>query len=98
MGTLLMSAKERLRLKVLAGVADGSTSLPDAAARLGLSYRQMRRVRRRHAREGDGGLVHKLRGKASNRRTPAPERTREDRDSFDYEPFRSSLRSDAGVQ
>ena len=72
----MMTAKERLRMKVLAGVAGGSVSLSDAAAKLGLSYRQMRRVRRRHAERGDGGLVHGLRGKASNRQTPAAVRTR----------------------
>ena len=71
-----MSAKERLRMKVLAGVANGSTTLSAAAATLGLSYRQMRRVRRRHVDDGDGGLVHKLRGQASNRRTPEAVRTR----------------------
>lgn len=66
---LLMNAKERLRMKVLAGVADGSMSLSAAAARLGVSTRQMRRLRRRHAKDEDGGLVHKLRGKGSNRKT-----------------------------
>ncbi len=71
-----MSAKERLRMKILARVANGSTSLCDAAATLGLSYRQMRRVRRRHVDDGDGGLVHKLRGKASNRKTSEAVRTR----------------------
>ena len=72
----MMSAKERLRIKVLAEVANGSTSLSDAAAALGLSYRQMRRVRRRHVEDGDGGLVHRLRGRGSNRRTPEAVRTR----------------------
>lgn len=67
----MMSAEERLRMKVLAALADGSMSLSDATAKLGLSDRQMRRVRRRHAKDGDGGLVHKLRGKGSNRKTPA---------------------------
>ena len=71
-----MSATERLRMKVLANVANGSTSLSDAAATLGLSYRQMRRVRRRHVDDGDGGLVHKLRGRASNRKTPEAVRAR----------------------
>ncbi len=64
-----MSAEERLRMKVLAALADGSMSLSDAAAKLGLGTRQMRRVRRRHVKDGDGGLMHKLRGKGSNRKT-----------------------------
>jgi transposase len=73
---LVMSAKERLRLRVLAEVSTGSMSLSAAALKLGLSYRQMRRVRRRHEREGDGGLVHRLRGKQSNRKIAAALRTK----------------------
>lgn len=65
----MMSAHERLRLAVLGRVGDGSMSLSQAALKLGLSYRQMRRVRQRHRDDGDGGLVHRLRGKPSNRKT-----------------------------
>lgn len=64
-----MSAKERLRIVVLAQVAAGTLSLATSAARLGVSYRQMRRIRQRHAAVGDAGLAHRLRGKASNRKT-----------------------------
>jgi transposase len=67
MGTLLMSTKERLRLAVLTQVATGSMSLSEAAVKLGISYRQIRRLRQRHADEGDAGLVHQLRGRSSNR-------------------------------
>ncbi len=66
---LLMNAKERVRMAVLGRVREGSMSLSEAALKLGLSYRQMRRVRQRHLSEQDGGLVHKLRGKPSNRKT-----------------------------
>jgi hypothetical protein len=69
MGTLLMSPKERLRLAVLARVDGGSMTPAEGASALGISPRQMRRVRLRHAAEGDGGLAHRLRGKASNRKT-----------------------------
>jgi len=69
MGTLLMSTKERLRIEVLARVRDGTMKLSEAASRLGVSYRQMRRVRRRHTVEGDAGLMHGLRGVASNHGT-----------------------------
>ena len=65
-----MSAKERLRLRVLESVAAGTLGLGQAAGRLGISYRQMRRIRQRHASEGDAGLVHRLRGRPSNRKTP----------------------------
>lgn len=69
-----MSSKERLRLRVLGQLSGGALSLKEAALALGLSYRQMRRVRRRYQSKGDIGLVHQLRGKASNRRTAAVKR------------------------
>jgi transposase len=65
---LQMSANERLRLKVLAEVWAGRLGLREAALKLGLSYRQMRRVRQCHVHKGDVGLVHRLRGKTSNRK------------------------------
>ena len=64
-----MNEKERLRIEVLTRVTDGRMTLGAAADRLGLSYRQMRRVRGRHRVDGDAGLVHALRGRASNRKT-----------------------------
>jgi hypothetical protein len=64
---LLISAQDRLRLKVLGEVSAGSMSLPATALKLGPSYRPMRRVRRRHEQDGDAGLMHRLRGKRSNR-------------------------------
>ena len=47
-----------------------------AARLLGLSGRQVRRLRRRYRREGDAGLVHRSRGRPSNRKTPDPVRRR----------------------
>ena len=67
MGTLQMSRKERRRLVVLSQVQEGKISLVKAAELLGLCYRQMKRVWSRHQREGDGGVVHRLRGRRSNR-------------------------------
>lgn len=67
METLTMSMQERRRLAVLERVETGEMALGEAAARLGLSYRQMRRVRDRFRREGDRGLVHRLRGRRGNR-------------------------------
>ena len=67
MGTLQMSRKERRRLVVLSQVQEGKISLAKAAELLGLSYRQMKRVWSRHQREGDGGVVHRFRGRRSNR-------------------------------
>jgi transposase len=70
MGHLVMSEKERRRLVELRQVAEGKESLRRAAERLGLSYRQGRRVYRRYRQEGEAGLVHRSRGRRSNRRRP----------------------------
>jgi transposase len=69
MAALTMSVVERKRLEVFGRVRDGDLSVAGAAAALGISERQAWRLKRRSVREGDGGLVHRLRGKASNRKT-----------------------------
>ncbi|MCC6580753.1 MAG: helix-turn-helix domain-containing protein [Phycisphaeraceae bacterium] len=63
----MMSVKERDRLGILRQVSSGTLPLSGAAAALGLSYRQVRRVYQRWPEEGDAGLVHRLRGRGSNR-------------------------------
>jgi transposase len=66
MERLEMSKKERQRLEVLSRVKWGDMSLRTAAELLGLSYRHAKRVFRRYREKGDRGLVHGLRGRASN--------------------------------
>lgn len=66
---LRMSQKERDRLRVIAQVQGKKMSQAEAAAILGLSVRQVRRLLRRYEQMGDAGLVHQLRGRCSNRRT-----------------------------
>lgn len=68
--TLLMSKKERTRLVELSGVQSGDQTLAAAGRRVGLSYRQMKRIWRRFKEEGAAGLVHKSRGRPSNRKKP----------------------------
>ena len=63
-----MSAKERRRLEVLSRVKAGELTLAKAAELLGVSRRQVYRVYARWRRDGDAGLVHGLRGRASNRK------------------------------
>jgi len=65
---LRMSEKERDRMKVLAEVEAGHLKQKDAARLLGISPRQVRRSLRRFQEEGDKGLVHRSRGRGSNRR------------------------------
>jgi transposase len=69
MEAILMSGRERKRLVVLAQVRAGKVRLRAAADLLGLSYRQVKRLWSRYQADGDRGLVHGLRGKASNRQS-----------------------------
>ena len=63
-----MSVKERIRLEALGRVKRGELTVVEAAGLMALSLRQARRVCKRFGAEGDAGLVHRLRGRASNRR------------------------------
>ena len=61
-----MSQKDRDRLVVLRQVAQQDLTVSAGARRLRMSVRQMRRLLRRFEREGDGMVVHGLRGRPSN--------------------------------
>jgi hypothetical protein len=63
-----MSARERDRLKVMAPVLEGQRTQAEAARLMVLCVRQVRRVQRRLEKEGDAGVIHKLRGQPSNHR------------------------------
>lgn len=63
-----LSARERERLKVLQRVEEGHLKQVEAARRLRLTARQVRRLQVRLRAEGDGGIVHRLRGRRSNRK------------------------------
>ena len=65
---LKLSQKDRDRLVVLHQVHQHQLSVCEGARRTGLGARQFRRLLRRFEREGDGAVVHGLRGRASNRR------------------------------
>jgi len=66
-----MNRRERDRLKVLYGVIQKERSQKEAARLLRLTTRQVRRLVRRIEDSGDQGLIHRLRGRPSNRRLPA---------------------------
>ena len=76
MERISMRAKERARLKVFGRVGAGAMTLKAASALLGLGYRQTKRSWSRYREEGDVGLVHRLRGKASNRQVEAGKRAK----------------------
>jgi transposase len=65
---MALSIRERDVLKVMAGVLSGHRTQVEAARLLDLSERQVRRTQRRLEKQGDKGVVHRLRGKPSNRR------------------------------
>lgn len=75
-GELRMSGKERKRLETMSRVVEGGIRLVDAHKIIGLSYRQTRRIKQRYQAEGDVGLVHRSRGRRSNRAIGADERER----------------------
>lgn len=69
-----MSQKERTRLQILSRVKNRSIPLVDASRQMEVSYRQAKRIWRRYRLEGDAGLIHRNRGKPSNRQRPAAQR------------------------
>jgi transposase len=71
-GSLAMSQKERSRLVVMSRVKEKTMTMREASEMMGVSYRQVRRIYQRYMQEGDKGLIHRNRGRPSNRRK-APE-------------------------
>jgi Helix-turn-helix domain len=67
---LVMSQKERDHLSVIKEVIKGRLSAREAGTLLGLSRRHMFRLLKRHREAGDAGLIHRLRGRTSNRGYP----------------------------
>jgi hypothetical protein len=71
---LNLSQNDRDRLVILHQVTQTQLTVSSGARRAGLSVRQFRRLLRRFEAEGDGAVVHGLRGRISNRRLPAETR------------------------
>lgn len=65
-----MSQEERDDLYWLKRLKDGVISQREAARRMGVSDRWVRKLVKRMKREGDRVVVHGLRGRASNRKIP----------------------------
>lgn len=63
-----MSQKELSRAHIIRKVLERSLTQKEAGEQLGLSERQIRRLTVNYRAEGEKGLVHGLRGKASRRR------------------------------
>lgn len=67
---LIMNKKELRRKSILDMVKNEQITQKAASARLGISYRQTKRIYIRYMKDGDEGLIHKNRGKASSRAYP----------------------------
>jgi transposase len=71
MERIAMSQQERDRLEWLKRTQDKMISQREAAERMGVSERWVRKLLKRMKREGDRVVVHGLRGRASNRKIAA---------------------------
>ncbi|MDF0652828.1 MAG: helix-turn-helix domain-containing protein [Nitrospira sp.] len=69
---VLMSGKELRRVHVIRQVLEKRITQRAAGTLLGLTDRQIRRLMRRVQAAGDQGLIHRGRGKPSNRRIAEP--------------------------
>ena len=65
--TLALNEKERERLVVLRQVKEGKLRQRAAAEQLQMSVRWVKKLLQRMRQQGDRGLVHRLRGRSSNR-------------------------------
>ena len=70
-----MSQKERERLKVLHEANQRHIRQKEAAGQMGVTERWVRKLLARMRKEGDRAVIHRLRGRRSNRKIP--ERVRE---------------------
>jgi hypothetical protein len=68
-GILLMTQRDRDRLVVLKKAQKKLIGQGQAARELDITSRQVRRLLQRLNREGDQAVIHKLRGRSSNRKT-----------------------------
>ncbi|HSB52301.1 MAG TPA: ISNCY family transposase [Dissulfurispiraceae bacterium] len=67
---VMLRQRDLKRLHVVHKVLEGILTQAEAANMVGLSERQIRRIVSRIREEGDGGIQHRSRGRASNRKLP----------------------------
>ncbi len=93
---LTLSLQDRDRIALIRQVAEGHLAPWQAAERMGLTPRQFRRIRRRWEREGDAAVVHRGRGRPSNRQLDGLLRERAVEMAHDpmYEGFGPTLLSE----
>ena len=69
-GVLTLSLKEIDRIMLISQIEEEKISVLEAANLLGLSQRQIYRILKRVKSEGTKGIIHKLKGRKSNRGYP----------------------------
>src|SRR3974377_1339257 len=69
-GIIVARAKELRNLHIVRKVLEKEITQGEASEILGLSLRQIRRIVKRVRVEGDQGVIHRSRGRPSNRRIP----------------------------
>ena len=69
-GILTMSQKEADRLKLMSQIETKVLTIEEGAELIGISVRQTYRILKKIKEEGSKGIIHKLRGKKSNRGYP----------------------------
>jgi len=67
---IMLNQRELRRLHIIHKALDETLKQAEAAEILSLSDRQIRRIIKKVRLEGDAGIIHKARGKLSNRRLP----------------------------
>lgn len=67
---IIMRQEELRRLHIVHQVLDKKLNQTEAADKLNLSYRQTKRIIKRIRKEGGCGIIHRSRGKLSNRKLP----------------------------
>ena len=63
-----MTAEDRDRVKVIHEIEKGHISQAQGARELGVSGRWMKKLVARVRQQGDRGVIHRLRGRPSNRK------------------------------
>lgn len=64
-----MSTKEQIRETVLKELIGGQINGTDAACKLGVTVRQVKRLKKAYIQKGRDGLIHQLRGTTGSRKT-----------------------------
>jgi transposase len=70
-----LTRRELKRVKVLEQVSGGSMSSAEAAESLGVTCRQLRRLKSKYAQEGEKGLIHGNRGRKPKHALPQEVKT-----------------------